>query len=70
MPGSQNDFWSLYYDESRRQIRKILSVSQASNYGTELDLKDATDEERFIGRQQSNLPVLLQLKTRLDKIQS
>lgn len=39
-------------------------------YGIECELKDASDEQRFIGRQESSLPILGQLKRWLDKTQS
>jgi transposase len=38
-------------------------------YGIERDFKDASDEQRFIGRQEKSLPVLAQLKNWLDKTQ-
>ena len=38
-------------------------------YGIELDLKDAGDEQRFIGRHENSAPVLDQLKSWLDKTQ-
>lgn len=31
-------------------------------YGIERELKDVSDEQRFIGRQEKNLPMLAQLK--------
>ena len=39
-------------------------------YGTERELKDVSDEQRFIGRQEMSLPILAQLKSWLDKTQS
>lgn len=39
-------------------------------YGIERDLKDASDEQRFIGRQARSLPILEQLKSWLDKTHS
>lgn len=39
-------------------------------YGIERDLKDVSDEQLFIGRQEMNLPLLAQLKSWLDKTQS
>lgn len=39
-------------------------------YGIERELKDVSDEQRFIGRQEKNLPMLAQLKSWLDKTQS
>jgi len=36
-------------------------------YGIERELKDVSDEQRFIGRQKKSLPILLQLKNWLDK---
>ena len=39
-------------------------------YGIERELKDVSDEQRFIGRQERSLPVLGQLKSWLDKTQS
>lgn len=39
-------------------------------YGIERDLKDASDEQRFIGRQERSLPILEQLKSWLDKTHS
>ncbi|WP_037006617.1 IS66 family transposase [Pseudomonas asplenii] len=36
-------------------------------YGVERDLKDTTDEQRFIGRQQDSRPILQQLKNWLEK---
>jgi hypothetical protein len=39
-------------------------------YGIERDLKDISDEQRFIGRQEMSLPILAQLKSWLDKTQS
>ena len=38
-------------------------------YGIERDLKDANDEQRFVGRQEKSLPVLAQLKSWLEKTQ-
>ncbi|MEA9997462.1 transposase, partial [Pseudomonas sp. 10B1] len=38
-------------------------------YGIERDLKDVSDDLRFIGRQEKSLPVLVQLKSWLDKTQ-
>lgn len=38
-------------------------------YAIERELKDASDEQRYLGRQQHSLPVLEQLKTWLDKTQ-
>ena len=39
-------------------------------YGVECELKDGSDEQRFIGRQEKSLPILAQLKSWLDKTQS
>lgn len=39
-------------------------------YGIERDLKDASDEQRFIGHQERSLPILEQLKSWLDKTHS
>ncbi|SUD66045.1 ISPpu15, transposase Orf2 [Pseudomonas putida] len=39
-------------------------------YGIERELKDASDGQRFIGRQERGLPILQQLKSWLDKTQS
>jgi hypothetical protein len=39
-------------------------------YGIERELKDVSDEQRFVGRQERSLPVLEQLKTWLDKTQA
>lgn len=39
-------------------------------YGIERELKDGSDEQRFIGRQEKSLPILAQLKSWLDKTQS
>lgn len=39
-------------------------------YGIERELKDVSDEQRFIGRQEKSLPILAQLKSWLDKTQS
>ncbi len=39
-------------------------------YGIEHDLKDASDEQRFIGRQERSLPILGQLNSWLDKTES
>ncbi|MDG9918824.1 IS66 family transposase [Pseudomonas juntendi] len=39
-------------------------------YGIERELKDASDEQRFVARQAQSLPVLTQLKSWLDKAQS
>ena len=39
-------------------------------YGIERELKDAGDEQRFMGRQEKSLPILAQLKNWLDKTQS
>ncbi|MGY3302843.1 transposase [Pseudomonas sp. PvR086] len=39
-------------------------------YGIERELKDVSDEQRFIGRQEMSLPILAQLKSWLDKAQS
>ena len=39
-------------------------------YGIERELKDASDEQRFIGRQEKSLPILSQLKSWLEKTQS
>lgn len=39
-------------------------------YGIERDLKNASDEQRFIGRQERSLPILGQLKSWLDKTRS
>ncbi|HDS1769148.1 TPA: IS66 family transposase, partial [Pseudomonas putida] len=39
-------------------------------YGIERDLKDASDEQRFLGRQERSLPILEQLKSWLDKTHS
>jgi len=36
-------------------------------YGIERELKDASDEQRFVGRQEKSLPVLAQLKSWLEK---
>ena len=38
-------------------------------YGIERELKDASDEQRFIGRQERSLPILGKLKSWLDKTQ-
>ena len=38
-------------------------------YAIERDLRDASDEQRYLGRQQYSLPVLEQLKAWLDKTQ-
>jgi transposase len=38
-------------------------------YGIERELKDASDEQRFIGRQEKSLPILTQLKSWLEKTQ-
>lgn len=39
-------------------------------YGIERDLKDVSDEQRYIGRQEKSLPILAQLKSWLDKTES
>ncbi|WP_434518868.1 IS66 family transposase [Pseudomonas sp. NFX1] len=39
-------------------------------YGIERELKDVSDDQRFIGRQERSLPILGQLKSWLDKTQS
>jgi hypothetical protein len=39
-------------------------------YGIERELKDGSDYQRFIGRQEKSLPILAQLKSWLDKTQS
>ncbi|MBV6288869.1 IS66 family transposase [Pseudomonas aegrilactucae] len=39
-------------------------------YGVERELKDGSDDQRFIGRQEKSLPILAQLKSWLDKTQS
>ncbi|MDQ0125856.1 hypothetical protein J2W17_004826 [Pseudomonas lini] len=39
-------------------------------YGIERELKDVSDEPRFIIRQEMSLPILGQLKSWLDKTQS
>lgn len=39
-------------------------------YGIERNLKDLSNEQRFIGRQKISLPILAQLKSGLDKTQS
>ncbi len=39
-------------------------------YGIERELKDASDEQRYVARQAQSLPVLTQLKSWLDKAQS
>jgi hypothetical protein len=39
-------------------------------YSIERELKDVSDEQRFIGRQERSLPILGQLKSWLDKTQS
>ncbi len=39
-------------------------------YGIERELKDGSDDQRFIGRQEKSLPILAQLKCWLDKTQS
>lgn len=36
-------------------------------YGVERELKDGSDDQRFIGRQEKRLPILAQLKSWLDK---
>jgi hypothetical protein len=38
-------------------------------YGIERDSQDASDEQRFIARQEKSLPILAQLKSWLDKTQ-
>lgn len=38
--------------------------------GIERELKEVSDEQRFIGRQEKSLPILAQLKSWLDKTQS
>jgi len=38
-------------------------------YGIERELKDASDEQRYIGRQEKSLPILAQLKSWLEKSQ-
>ncbi|SEJ45422.1 IS66 C-terminal element, partial [Azotobacter beijerinckii] len=38
-------------------------------YGIERDLKDASDEQRYEGRQQNSLPILAQLRAWLEKTQ-
>ena len=38
-------------------------------YGIERECKDASDEQRFIARQEKSLPILAQLKSWLDKTQ-
>ncbi|NWB89458.1 IS66 family transposase, partial [Pseudomonas gingeri] len=38
-------------------------------YGIERELKDASDEQRYIGRQEKSLPILTQLKSWLEKSQ-
>ena len=38
-------------------------------YGIERELKDVSDEQRFINRQEKSLPILSQLKSWLDKTQ-
>jgi hypothetical protein len=38
-------------------------------YGVERDLKDVSDEQRFIGRREKSIPILAQLKGWLDKTQ-
>ncbi len=39
-------------------------------YGIERELKDFSDEQRFVGRQERSLPILIQLKSWLDITQS
>lgn len=39
-------------------------------YGIERELKDVSDEQKFIGRQEMGLPILAQLKSWLNKTQS
>ncbi|WP_339439699.1 IS66 family transposase, partial [Pseudomonas sp. EA_15y_Pfl1_P104] len=39
-------------------------------YGIERELKEVTDDQRFVGRQEQSLPVLAQLKSWLEKTQS
>jgi len=39
-------------------------------YGIERELKDVSDKQRFIVRQEKSLPILTQLKSWLDKTQS
>jgi transposase len=39
-------------------------------YGIERELKDVSDEQRFMGRQEKSLPILEQLKSWLNKTQS
>lgn len=39
-------------------------------YGAERELKDGSDDQRFIGHQEKSLPILAQLKSWLDKTQS
>jgi len=39
-------------------------------YGIERELKDVSDEQRFMDRQEKSLPILAQLKSWLDKTQS
>jgi transposase len=39
-------------------------------YGIERELKDASDEQRFAGRQEKSLPILAQLKSWLEKTHS
>ncbi|GFM53538.1 hypothetical protein PSCICE_48050 [Pseudomonas cichorii] len=39
-------------------------------YGIEHELKDVSDKQRFIGRQEKSLPIMAKLKSWLDKTQS
>ncbi|QZI73031.1 IS66 family transposase [Pseudomonas protegens] len=39
-------------------------------YGIERELKDVSDEQRFVGRQEKSLPILTQLKSWLEKTQA
>ena len=48
----------------------IVLAMMSKLYGIERELKDACDEQRFIGRQERSLPVLAELKSWLEKTQS
>ncbi|GJB81335.1 hypothetical protein KAM380_058000 [Aeromonas caviae] len=51
--------------------RAVVALTMINKlYGIDRDLKDASDEQRFIGRQERSLPILNQLKGWLDQTDS
>lgn len=49
-------------DTARALVKKLYSI--------ELELKDASDEQRFAGRQEKSVPIMAKVKSWLDKTQS